>query len=1146
LIKIYLGIATLSFMIMIALSAGFVFSFANLVIKTSEENLKDQIHFNSKAILSDASAVFIEEFNIGASFAKSMAIALGNVWVLGSSYSVNSLPSYPDTTTPDVDLQAPVTYHDDDSSVWVYANRQRRYLARGISVGGNNATVGASSVYLYGFKSDNSNVQPLMAQHASLVNTTSYMDQFCRMNWQRNPTWLNAYVSTEEAGMFRRYPGSSTFNGSFDGYGTWSVRTYDPRKRAWYLDTKALSQGEIHVTNPYVDAFGKGLLMSLCTPVYAGVAFKGVAGSDLVVAMVQSLVEKIKSGKTGQAHLFSISGSGASDGVVLASPQWQAWGATTLIKYSQIVLCPSVSSTATFSDSIWLQLKSGGNAVGNFEAGGCFLDYQRITPQSQTAEAGSTHRFVIVISTPLSEVMQAVDKNKDEVNSSALALFGTSSLICAGCWGFIVCMVIMIAIALASPLKGCEAEAMKIASNIGKDDLFESVDIEQNHVTKSFFNNIGEVSFFQVSFMSMLVDLFNKRISVSQDVLNPLSYQCESGAEERLFAIPGYTKLLEYSRPIPHGASTEIDKQPLTLNFRSNFCEDIIVDHINRNDTIHRVIQAHVLPKFRHLGLDKDPLRLRLCFGGQELQNAAKLCAAIPDISSQAELSVVEIDQEEQQPHFDHEEESKVIDVQDKRESTKTTHFNPFTPEEPKWYNMMSTHLGMKLVVPILITTITITIILNVVCSNNGKEWVKPVREWMVREDEQALTVRAYEKSQMMAKCFKRAENSLNMCHEYMHMYYNGSLGIRSSYQQYFDPTDSAPPGADASIIGTRQALSADARMKGRQSNYDLTAWFQDISNQPQTPNTGGVTLQVLNEDMKSNSALQNAMLPIFKGNDIIESLYIGFQNTKAFIQSPYEYFDWTKTYTSISAWDGSAYIGYDPTKRPWYKNASVASDGDPSNGENAGNVYNGVDLSSNTGNAYIALSRAVRTNGAGSPLKGVISVDMSMKALQDSLDTFRTRSDGTSWSGYGYFVSAQGHVALHPSVPASVQRSVEDAEFGKGSSLDKTRFVQTIKPLLLDVSIESSFSLFDKNGAKWAMAFHQVTDTPYVLVLAVQYSDLTKAADDLQESVDAAIGVLTGIAFAITAVIGIILGVATHIFGTSIAAPMQQLAWWV
>ena len=50
-----------------------------------------------------------------------------------------------------------------------------------------------------GFATDDSNIAGMMAAAQSQVDISSHMDRFIGKIWQKNPTWLNCYIGTEEA-----------------------------------------------------------------------------------------------------------------------------------------------------------------------------------------------------------------------------------------------------------------------------------------------------------------------------------------------------------------------------------------------------------------------------------------------------------------------------------------------------------------------------------------------------------------------------------------------------------------------------------------------------------------------------------------------------------------------------------------------------------------------------------------------------------------------------------------------------------------------------------------------------------------------------------------------------------------------------------
>ena len=67
---------------------------------------------------------------VGESITKTLAYAVGDAWSKGSAYSALPVPSYPDSTNVST-LMQPVTYRDDDTSVAVFGNHQRRFVDKG-------------------------------------------------------------------------------------------------------------------------------------------------------------------------------------------------------------------------------------------------------------------------------------------------------------------------------------------------------------------------------------------------------------------------------------------------------------------------------------------------------------------------------------------------------------------------------------------------------------------------------------------------------------------------------------------------------------------------------------------------------------------------------------------------------------------------------------------------------------------------------------------------------------------------------------------------------------------------------------------------------------------------------------------------------
>lgn len=132
------------------------------------------------------------------------------------------------------------------------------------------------------------------------INRLANLDDLFRPVLQndRNLTWV--YIGTA-GGIFRVYPWSAFPEG------------YDPRERPWY--TRAVVSGLTGWTDPYIDAAGKGLMITCSAPVRGpGGEIVAVVATDVGLEVISRDIIGTQVGKTGYAFL---AGAG---GKVLARP----------------------------------------------------------------------------------------------------------------------------------------------------------------------------------------------------------------------------------------------------------------------------------------------------------------------------------------------------------------------------------------------------------------------------------------------------------------------------------------------------------------------------------------------------------------------------------------------------------------------------------------------------------------------------------------------------------------------------------------------------------------------------------------------------------------------------------------------------------
>ncbi|GLX80788.1 methyl-accepting chemotaxis protein [Thalassotalea eurytherma] len=111
----------------------------------------------------------------------------------------------------------------------------------------------------------------------------------------------NSYVAIEQTGQFILDDKSIVLPADFD-----------PRKRPWY--TQAKLQSKSSFTEPYIDVTTNELLISAIAPVKTGSRFLGVAGGDILLDEIATIINSLDFLELGHAFLMT------AEGKVLSHP----------------------------------------------------------------------------------------------------------------------------------------------------------------------------------------------------------------------------------------------------------------------------------------------------------------------------------------------------------------------------------------------------------------------------------------------------------------------------------------------------------------------------------------------------------------------------------------------------------------------------------------------------------------------------------------------------------------------------------------------------------------------------------------------------------------------------------------------------------
>jgi len=184
----------------------------------------------------------------------------------------------------------------------------------------------ASSVFITGMDGTESTSASKLDLFTS-DRPSSMLDVFVSESWRNNLDWIQVYLGVRHPelpsiSLFRSFPGSVRERLGDPTSAPGEGRFYDAGARPWFkvaednkidntdLDRKTQLQAyrpQISLTAPYMDADGKGDLVSLAVPLqrHRG-QFAGVIGIDMVVSSLRETLKTIKTRESGETFIFHL------------------------------------------------------------------------------------------------------------------------------------------------------------------------------------------------------------------------------------------------------------------------------------------------------------------------------------------------------------------------------------------------------------------------------------------------------------------------------------------------------------------------------------------------------------------------------------------------------------------------------------------------------------------------------------------------------------------------------------------------------------------------------------------------------------------------------------------------------------------------
>ncbi|KAI8805857.1 hypothetical protein BJ742DRAFT_741069 [Cladochytrium replicatum] len=331
----------------------------------------------------------------------------------------------------------------------------------------------------------------LTPDQTAFLESTAHLDPIFKILYKYNTEVLELYAGFTN-GLFRRFPGSSTSR---------TKPAYDPRERPWYKSAQESPQSLYVVTDPYLDAFGKGWMFTVSAQVmnYSTGQFAGVVGIDVTITTLKQRLET-QAVRGGSSSLYLL-----KSGVALSAPSWDLskWTSESPFTYKDAV-SPSISA------DLWGRISTAKLGVSTSEiySDPATSEQYLVLYKALNITNGKTAPSYVSLSTfPLSRINVPIQN----VQSTMTRIFGMYSGISVGIFAAVVVLVLTSFAALATsatrPLVRLSEESQQISRNIGEQDLFSGVGANGATKGKGRLGAVDETEELSKRFYDMVTSL---------------------------------------------------------------------------------------------------------------------------------------------------------------------------------------------------------------------------------------------------------------------------------------------------------------------------------------------------------------------------------------------------------------------------------------------------------------------------------------------------------------------------------------------------------------------------------------------------------------------------------------------------------------